>query len=80
MNPKRFSYCHSHIYGWCVCDAERQHSPAYDACCELLPLKDSKECPGTKVAESPVLLKSEYQAMSLCTKLNVAWKRSQKAL
>jgi hypothetical protein len=70
-HAKRFYYAHSHVYGWAVYDRERGHTPAYDACSDLLP----RVAPD--VAESPVLLKSEYAAMSLCRRLNVA---SQKAV
>lgn len=34
---KRFTYSHSHVYGWCVYDNAQGKTPAYDACCELLP-------------------------------------------
>lgn len=76
MNTKRFTYRHSSVYGWCVYDRERGQSPAYDACCELLPPVKVDENGTTCV--SPVLLPSEYAAMSLCRKLNVAHKRSLK--
>ena len=72
----RFKYGHSHVYGWTVYDTERGMSPAYDACCELLPpvkVDDS----GT-VCESPVMIESEYKAMRLCSRLNGAYRRSIK--
>lgn len=68
----RFTYSHSSVYGWCVYDRERGQSPAYDACCELLsPVK-------VDTCESPVMLKSEYAAMRLCSRLNLAHKRAMK--
>ena len=67
---RRFTYAYSRVYGWCVYDREYGQEPAYMACCELLPPIKQDES-GT-VCESPVLLKSEYAAMSLCRKLNVA--------
>lgn len=67
---KRFYYARSTVYGWCVYDRERGQSPAYDACCELLPPVKVDES-GT-IYESPVLLQNEYAAMRLCTKLNLA--------
>lgn len=72
----RFTYGHSSVYGWCVHDRERGQSPAYDACCELLPPVKVDES-GTNY-ESPVMLKSEYAAMRLCSKLNLAHKRAMK--
>lgn len=73
---KRFTYSYSRVYGWCVYDRERGQSPAYEACSELLPPVKVDES-GT-VCESPVLLKNEYAAMSLCRRLNVALKRATK--
>ena len=72
----RFVYSNSHVYGWCVYDKECHMSPAYDACCELLPPVKVDESGTT--CESPVLLKSEYAAMRLCSKLNLAHKRALK--
>lgn len=74
MTSKRFTYGHSSVYGWCVYDRERGHSPAYEACCEMLPHIMQNE--RGAVCESPVLLKSEYAAMSLCVKLNLAHAKS----
>lgn len=68
----RFTYGHSSVYGWCVYDRERGQSPAYDACCELLSPVKVGDC------ESPVMLKSEYAAMRLCSRLNLAHKRAMK--
>lgn len=76
MNNARFVYGRSHIYGWCVYDRDRGMIPAYEACCELLP-PVKVDGSGT-ICESPVLLKTEYAAMSLCRKLNVAHKRTIK--
>lgn len=73
---KRFYYTHSHIYGWSVYDRDRHHTPAYEACSELLPPIKSDEN-GT-VYESPVLLDKEYTAMRLCQRLNLAHKRTLK--
>lgn len=73
---KRFTYRHSSVYGWCVYDKERGQSPAYDACCELLPPVKVDESGTT--CESPVLLKNEYAAMRLCSRLNLAHKRAIK--
>lgn len=72
----RFVYGKSHVYGWCVYDKERGQSPAYDACSELLPPVKVDESGTT--CESPVLLKNEYAAMRLCSKLNLAHKRAMK--
>ena len=63
---KRFIAAHSNLYGWCVYDTKRQCSPAYDACCDLLP----RVAEG--VAETPVLLKSEFAAIQLAMRLNCA--------
>ena len=73
MATKRFTYGRSHVYGWCVYD---MNSPAYEACCELLP-PVKVDASGTTY-ESPVMLDSEYAAMRLCTKLNIAHKRALK--
>ena len=72
----RFVYGNSHVYGWCVYDNQRGMAPAYDACSELLPPVKVDES-GT-ACESPVLLRSEYAAMRLCSKLNLAHKRAMK--
>ena len=72
----RFVYSKSHVYGWCVYDKERGQSPAYEACSELLPPVKVDESGTTCV--SPVLLQSEYAAMRLCSKLNLAHKRALK--
>lgn len=74
MNTKRFTYAHSSIYGWCVYDHERGMIPAYEACCQMLPPVKVDESGTTCV--SPVLLTTEYAAMSLCHKLNVIHKRA----
>jgi hypothetical protein len=71
MSKKRFYYNRSVVYGWCVYDRET-NTPAYEACGELLPAVKKDES-GT-VTVSPIC-ESEYKAMSLCTKLNIAWKR-----
>lgn len=76
MNNNRFYYSKSHIYGWCVYDRAYGSIPAYEACCELLPPVKVDES-GT-ACESPVMLKSEYVAMRLCSKLNLAYKRAMK--
>lgn len=68
MKQKRFYYNHSIVYGWCVYDRNTQ-TPAYEACADLLPPVKQDES-GT-VTVSPIC-DSEYRAMSLCTKLNVA--------
>ena len=73
----RFTYSHSSVYGWCVYDRERGQSPAYDACCELLPPVKVDESGTT--CESPVMLRSEYAAMRLCSRLNLAHKRAVKS-
>ena len=70
--PKRFFYSRSHVYGWTVYDRETQQ-PAYEACCDLLPPVKVGE-----ICESPVQLASEYAAISLCRRLNVAWRRCSK--
>lgn len=78
MNNKRFTYSHSSVYGWCVYDREHGQSPAYEACCELLPPVKVDES-GTTY-ESPVLLKNEYAAMRLCSKLNIAHRNKLRKL
>lgn len=74
MNNNRFVYGHSHIYGWCVYDREHGMIPAYEACCQMLPPVKVDESGTTCV--SPVLLATEYTAMSLCCKLNAIQKRA----
>lgn len=72
----RFTYNRSSVYGWCVYDNERGHTPAYEACCELLdPVKVDES--GTNYP-SPILLRNEYAAMSLCRRLNVAHTKARK--
>lgn len=75
MEKKRFFYNHSSVYGWCVYDRE-YGSPAYMACADLLPPVTVNE--DGAVDESPVLLGSEYKAMRLCSRLNLAWKKVSK--
>lgn len=75
MEKKRFFYNHSSVYGWCVYDRE-YGSPAYIACADLLPPVTVNE--DGAVDESPVLLESEYKAMRLCSRLNLAWKKVSK--
>lgn len=75
MEQKRFYYNYSGVYGWCVYDRQTK-MPAYDACAELLPPIRQDES-GT-ITESPILLESEYRAMRLCSKLNIAHKRASK--
>ena len=75
MEKKRFFYNHSSVYGWCVYDRECG-SPAYMACADLLPPVTVNE--DGAVDESPVLLESEYKAMRLCSRLNLAWKKVSK--
>lgn len=76
MNDKRFTYRRSSVYGWCVYDREHGSSPAYNACSELLPPVKVDESGAT--CESPVLLKNEYAAMRLYSRLNLAHKRAMK--
>ena len=72
MDKKRFYYNHSMVYGWCVYDRQTQ-TPAYEACADFLPpIRQNED--GT-VTVSPIC-ESEYLAMRLCAKLNVAYKRS----
>ena len=75
MKQKRFYYSRSNVYGWCVYD-RHTNIPAYEACADLLsPINDRTEWSVSgMVMVSPVLLESEYKAMSLCRKLNLAWK------
>lgn len=74
---KRFVYGHSHVYGWTVYDTKQGHSPAFEACSDLLsPVKVEED--GTVVVESPILLNNEYAAMRLCMKLNAANKKIEK--
>ena len=72
MEKKRFYYNRSNVYGWCVYDRET-HIPAYEACQDLLP-PVRVDADGTMVTESPIC-DTEYQAMRLCSRLNVALKR-----
>ena len=68
---RRFVYSKSNVYGWCVYDTQRGRQPAYEACCELLaPIKVDES--GT-VCESPVMLRSEYEAMKLRRRLELAY-------
>ena len=76
MEQKRFYYNQSSVYGWCVYDRQT-NTPAYEACADLLPPIRQDEN-GT-ITESPVLLDTEYQAMRLCTRLNVAERRCNHA-
>lgn len=69
MAELRFVYDRSSVYGWCVYDKQLGMMPAYSACDELLPRVKPDTC------ESPVLLKNEYAAMRLCSRLNNAWRR-----
>ena len=71
MEKKRFFYNHSSVYGWCVYDRE-YGSPAYMACADLLPPVYDGE--NGKITVDPCC-ETEYQAMRLCARLNVAWKR-----
>lgn len=71
---KRFYYNKSMLYGWCVYDRQT-NMPAYEGCCELLPPIKTDES-GT-VCETP-MVDTEYQAMRLCTRLNIAYHRSLK--
>lgn len=70
MNTQlRFYYNRSTCYGWCVYDRLYQ-APAYEACADLLPPIKQDESGTT--TESPVMLRSEYAAMRLCSRLNRA--------
>ena len=73
MSEKRFYYNRSMVYGWCVYDRQTG-TPAYEACAEYLPPVKQDESGTT--TESPILLGNEYKAIRLCTRLNVAYKRS----
>ena len=75
MKENRFYYTKSIIYGWAVYDRQT-NQPAWDACAEILPPVTVNE--DGAVYESPVLLESEYKAMRLCARLNLAWKRVSK--
>ena len=68
---KRFYYNRSIVYGWCVYDRQT-NMPAYEACADLLPPVRQDE--SGIVTVSPIC-ETEYLAMRLCAKLNVAWKR-----
>lgn len=76
MDEKRFYYSKSMVYDWCVYDRQT-NQPAYEACAEFLPPVKQDES-GTTM-ETPVMLETEYKAMRLCAKLNVAYKRSMKS-
>lgn len=71
MEKKRFYYTRSTLYGWCVYDRET-NIPAYEGCQDLLPPVSQDEN-GT-ITETPIC-DTEYQAMRLCCRLNVAYKR-----
>lgn len=70
IGAKRFYYNHSTVYGWCVYD-RHTHQPAYEACADLLPPVKWDE--SGMLAESCTMLKSEYEAMKLCRRLNKAY-------
>lgn len=74
MEQKRYYYSRSNVYGWCVYDRQT-HQPAYEACMYLLP--PVKEDRNGNVYESPILLESEYKAIRLCARLNIADKKSK---
>ena len=71
---RRFYYNRSIVYGWCVYDRQT-NTPAYEACAEYLPQVDTGN-PFEIQYVSP-LCDSEYQAMRLCTRLNLAIKRME---
>lgn len=73
MEKKRFFYNHSSVYGWCVYDRE-YGSPAYMACAEILPPVYEGE--SGKITVDPCC-ETEYQAMRLCSRLNLMWKHSK---
>ena len=66
---RRFTYRYSNVYGWAVYD-ELEGGPAYRACSDMLP--KHKDADGDTVAESPVLLKNEWQALRLAQRLEKA--------
>ena len=68
MNKPRFYYSRSVVYGWCVYDRQT-NTPAYEACCDYLPPISDDE--SGKVCVSPIC-DTEFQAMRICTKLNIA--------
>lgn len=74
MEKKRFFYNHSSVYGWCVYDRE-YGSPAYMACAEILPPVYEGE--SGKITVDPCC-ETEYQAMRLCSRLNLMWKKHSK--
>lgn len=71
MEQKRFYYNRSNVYGWCVYD-RHTHQPAYEACADLLPPLRQDET-GT-YCESPIC-QTEWMAVRICSKLNIAYKK-----
>ena len=72
MNKKRFYYSKSMVYGWCVYDRQT-NTPAYEACCDYLtPIVDDEN---GAIYETPLCC-TEYQAMRLCTRLNIAHRKN----
>lgn len=68
---RRFTYRYSQLHGWAVYD-NKEGGPAYRACSDMLPLK--QDAYGDTIAESPVLLKNEWQALRLAQRLEKASK------
>lgn len=74
MKENRFYYTKSMVYGWAVYDRE-YGSPAYIACAEILPPVYDGE--NGKITVDPCC-ETEYQAMRLCSRLNLMWKKHSK--
>lgn len=77
MEKKRFVYGRSNLYGWVVYDRQRGSVPAYDACATMLPLVLGEG--DDLVAQSPILMRSEYAAAKMAMQLNKAYKFERKA-
>lgn len=74
MEDKRFYYTKSMVYGWAVYDRQT-NQPAWDACAEILPPVYDGE--NGKITVDPCC-ETEYQAMRLCSRLNLMWKKHSK--
>ena len=66
---RRFTYRYSNVYGWAVYD-NKEGGPAYRACSDMLPAHEDVN--GDIVAESPVMLRNEWQALRLAQRLEKA--------
>ncbi len=73
LAKRRFYYCRSISYGWAVYDRWSQ-CPAWAACGILLP--PVREDESGRVTVDPCC-ENEYQAITLCRKLNRLWDKDR---